>query len=96
VVTAAVHANLVESPHDAMKRMGQSKNRRLQEAFAAHLRHLGRVDPRDKHERVVLIVDNAPWQTGQVVSETDCISRIMNQFDAGQPLRRSYTGSPSL
>jgi len=69
VVTAAVHANLVESPQDAMKRMGQNKNRRLQEELAAHLRHLGWVDPRDKHERVVLIVDNAPWQAGQVVSE---------------------------
>ena len=52
-----------------MKRMGQNKNRRLQEEFAAHLRRLGWVDPRDKHERVMLIVDNVPWQVGQVVSE---------------------------
>ena len=69
MVTATVYANLVESPQDAMKRMGQNKNRRLQEEFAAHLRHLGWVDPRDKHEWVVLVVDNAPWQAGQVVSE---------------------------
>jgi hypothetical protein len=69
VVTAAVHASLVEIPQDAMMRMGQSKNRRLQEAVAAHLRHLSRVDPQDKHERVVSIVDNAPWQAGQVVSD---------------------------
>ena len=33
------------------------------------MRHLGRVDPRDKHERAVLIADNAPWQAGQVVGE---------------------------
>jgi len=43
VVTAAIHANLLESPKDAARRTGKSKVRRLQEAFAAHLRHIGRL-----------------------------------------------------
>jgi DDE superfamily endonuclease len=69
VVTAAVHANLVDSPKDATKRTGKSKTRRLQEAFADHLRHVGRIYPGSRHKRVVLIIDNAPWHAGKVVSE---------------------------
>src|SRR4051794_10499583 len=64
VITAAVHANLVESPQDATKKTGKSKTRRLQEAFADHLR-VGRVYPRSQHKRVVLIIDNAPWHAGK-------------------------------
>jgi hypothetical protein len=43
LVTAAVHANTLECPRDAPRKTGKSKNRRLTEAFAAHLRHGGRV-----------------------------------------------------
>jgi transposase len=67
LVSAAVHANTLESPKDAKKRTGQSKTRRLQEAFADHLRHIGRVYPREKHPRVVLVIDNAPWHRGQPI-----------------------------
>jgi len=69
LVTAAVHANTLESPHDAKRRTGQSKTRRLQEAFAAHLRHVGRVYPQEKHARVVLLIDNAPWHRGRPIDE---------------------------
>jgi transposase len=69
VVTAAVHANTVESPRGAARATGQSKNRRLQEGFAAHLRHIGRLYPREKYLRVVLVIDNAPWHTGEVVRQ---------------------------
>jgi hypothetical protein len=69
LVSAAVHANTLESPKDAKKRTGQSKTRRLQEAFAAHVRHVGRVYPRERHPRVVLLIDNAPWHRGQAVAE---------------------------
>jgi transposase len=69
LVTAAVHSNTLESPKDARKRTGKSKTRRMQEAFAAHLRHVGRVYPREKHPRVVLVIDNAPWHRGKLVDE---------------------------
>jgi transposase len=69
LVTAALHSNTLESPHDAKKRTGKSKTRRLQEAFAAHLRHLGRVYPRERYPRVVLVIDNAPWHRGQLSDE---------------------------
>jgi transposase len=69
VVTAAVHANLLESPARAKQATGKSKTRRMQEAFAAHLRHVARIYPADRHERVVLIIDNAPWHRGGPIDE---------------------------
>jgi hypothetical protein len=67
VVTAALHANTLESPKDAKARTGRNKTRRLQDAFAAHLRHVGAVYPASEHKRVVLIIDNAPWHAGEPV-----------------------------
>jgi transposase len=69
VVTAAVHANTLECPRDAKRKTGKSKNRRLTEAFAAHLRHVGRLYPGREHRRVVLVIDNAPWHTGRAVDD---------------------------
>jgi transposase len=69
LVSAAVHTNTLESPKDATKRTGQSKTRRLQQAFAAHLRHTGRVYARERHARVVLVMDNAPWHRGKLIDE---------------------------
>lgn len=67
LVSAAVHANLLDSPKDAAKKTGRSKTRRLQEAFAAHLRHVARMYPADRHKRVVVLIDNAPWHAGEPV-----------------------------
>jgi transposase len=69
LVTAAVHSNTLESPKDAKKKTGLSKNRRMQAGFAAHLRHVGRVYPADRHKEVVVVIDNAPWHRGQPVAE---------------------------
>jgi DDE superfamily endonuclease len=69
LVTAAVHANTLECPRDAKRKTGKSKNRRLTEAFAAHLRHVGRVYPQGQYRRVVLVIDNAPWHAGEAVDE---------------------------
>ena len=69
LVSAAVHANLVDSPKDAERRTGKGKTRRMQEAFAAHLRHVARVYPAAEHRRVVLVIDNAPWHRGKGIDE---------------------------
>jgi transposase len=69
LLSAALHSNLLESPKDAKKKTGKSKNRRLQEAFANHLRHVGRVYPRQQHQEVVLLIDNAPWHRGKLIEE---------------------------
>src|ERR1700722_14718601 len=69
LVSAALHTNTLESPQNAKKKMGKSKTRRMQEAFADHLRHIGRVYPHQRCPRVVLLIDNAPWHRGKVIDE---------------------------
>ena len=69
LITAALHANVVDSPKDAKAKTGQSKTRRMQAAFAAHLRHVGRAYPAEANPRVVVLIDNAPWHAGQVVRD---------------------------
>jgi transposase len=69
VVTGLLHANTLESPSRSKAKTGQSKVRRMQEAFAAHLRHVARLYPADRHARVVLIIDNAPWHRGKPIDE---------------------------
>jgi transposase len=69
LLSAAVHATTLECPAGKKKAGQPSKNRRLQEAFAAHLRHVGRLYPKERHQRVVLVIDNAPWHRGQPVAD---------------------------
>ena len=69
LTTAAVHATTLECPAGKKKAGQPSTNRRMQEAFAAHLRHVGRVYPKEQYRRVVLIIDNAPWHRGQPVAD---------------------------
>jgi transposase len=69
LVSAALHTNTLESPKDAKKETGKSKTRRMQEAFAWHLRHVGKVYPQDEYKEVVLLIDNAPWHRGGPINE---------------------------
>ena len=69
LLSAAVHSNTLESPKDVKKRTGKSKTRLLQEAFADHLRHVGRSYPAHRCPEVVLLIDNAPWHAGRPVAE---------------------------
>ena len=69
VATAAAHAKILDSPKDAKAKTGLSKMRRMQAAIAAHLQHVGRVDPPNRHPRVVLANGNAPYHRGRVVDE---------------------------
>jgi hypothetical protein len=64
VVTAALHSNTLLAPARRGPKGRPSKTRRLQEAFARHLRHVGQGYPQDRHARVVWIIDNAPWHRG--------------------------------
>ncbi len=69
LLTAAVSSNTLESPKDVKKKTGTSKTRRLQEAFADHLRPSGRVYPVEQCPEVVLRIDNAPGHAGKPVDE---------------------------
>ena len=69
LLSGALHTNTLESPQNAKKQTGKSKTRRLQEAFAEHLRHVGRIYPAHQYPEVVLLIDNAPWHRGKLVDE---------------------------
>ena len=69
VLTGALLANTLGCPRGARRQAGQSKTRRLREAFARHLRHVGRLYPSEKYRRVVLLIDNAPWHAGAAVRQ---------------------------
>jgi transposase len=72
LLTGAVHANTLESLQAANRKdrkAGGNKTRRMQQAFADHLRHVARTYPAGQHKRVVLLIDNAPWHRGKVVDE---------------------------
>ncbi len=68
LLTASLHATTLECPAGKKKAGQPSKNRRLQESFAEHLRHVGRMYPPGRHQRVVLVIDNAPWHRGGPVA----------------------------
>ncbi len=69
VASCALHTDAVAAATGLYRRAGEGKTRRLQRAFAAHLRRLGRRYPKERHRRVVLLIDNAPWHTGAVVQQ---------------------------
>jgi transposase len=69
LISGALHTNTSESLQAANRKSTDSKTRRMQRAFADHLRHVGRTYPRDKFRRVVLSIDNAPWHRGALINE---------------------------
>lgn len=69
LISGALHTTTLESLRAANRKSGESKNRRMQRAFGAHLRHVGKAYPGGKYKRVVLTIDNAPWHRGAPVSE---------------------------
>jgi transposase len=69
LISAAIHSNTLESPQRAKQKTGKSKTRRMQEAFADHLRHVGKIYPGHKYKEVVILIDNAPWHRGKPIDE---------------------------
>lgn len=69
VVRGALHTTTCESRQWPNRKSGVSKNRRMQRAFARHVRHVGRMYPPARYRRVVLIIDNAPWHRGGEVDD---------------------------
>jgi transposase len=69
VTSCALHTDTLASRTGLYRQTGESKTRRLQRTFAAHLRRLGRRYPKAKYPRVVILIDNAPWHAGGLVKE---------------------------
>ncbi len=68
-VTGQLASNSPESPAAAKRKTGLGKARRMQRAFADHLRHAARAYPKEGHKRVVLVIGNAPWHRGELIEE---------------------------
>jgi transposase len=69
LLSGAVHSNTLESLQEENRKKTESKTRRMQRAFADHLRHVGRMCPEGRFKRVVLTIDNAPWHRGPLIDE---------------------------
>jgi hypothetical protein len=69
LLSGALHSNTLESLQKDNRKPEDSKTRRMQRAFADHLRHVGRMCPRAESKRVVLTIDNAPWHRGPLIDE---------------------------
>lgn len=69
LISGAAHANTLESLQKDNRKSADSKTRRMQRAFADHLRHVGRRYPQAEFKRVVLTIDNAPWHRGPLIEE---------------------------
>lgn len=90
VVGGRLTTRLLDSPARAKATTGKSKTRRLQEAFASHLRDIARRYPRQWYSRVVVIIDNAPWHRGRVLRRRATHNRL---FDTMAALRRALRAS---
>ena len=75
LISGVLHSNTLESLQAANRKGGQSKTKRMQRGFADHLRHVGRVYPRERFGRVVLLLDNAPWHRGASIDDALAANR---------------------
>ena len=63
-VKGQLTTHLLEQPARSKAKTGQSKQPRLQVAFAAHLGDIARAYPASQYPEVVITIDNAPWHRG--------------------------------
>lgn len=69
VIDGKLITRIVEDLKNAVKKTGKSKCRRLQEAFAKHLRDVAKAYPKELGKTVTLTIDNAPWHRGKIIDE---------------------------
>jgi hypothetical protein len=67
VVSGRLISDVYESSASDRRRDGENKTRRMQQAFAAHLNHLGDAYPKETFPEVILAIDSAPWHRGKVI-----------------------------
>ncbi len=69
LVTGQLTTRIVDQGWASRKQhIGPSRRRRVQEAFARHLRDIARAYPATQYPRVVLVIDNAPWHQGAMIT----------------------------
>jgi hypothetical protein len=69
-ITGQLTTRLVERPRAPGKLQQPTSGQRcLQERFARHVRDIARAYPAAQYPRVVLVIDNAPWHRGALMTE---------------------------
>jgi DDE superfamily endonuclease len=90
MVTGRLTTRLVERGRaHGPRAKAPSRQRHMQAAFARHLRDIGRAYPAERHPHVVLVIDNAPWHRGGLMT------KVLNQLPQVQ-LYRLPSYSPQL
>lgn len=70
LVTGQLTTRLVERLRASAKaKKSWAGQRSLQEGFARHLRDIARAYPAAHYPRVVLVIDNAPWHRGALITQ---------------------------
>jgi transposase len=70
LVTGQLTTRLIEKPRTPTKpKKSRSGQRCLQEGFARHVRDIARAYPAAQYPRVVLVIDNAPWHRGALITQ---------------------------
>ena len=69
VVHGQLTTRLLEQPARSKAKTGQSKQQRLQVAFATHLRDIARASPVRAYPEVVITIDNAPGHRGPLMEQ---------------------------
>jgi transposase len=70
LITGQLTTRLVERSRASGKpKRRQSGQRCLQERFARHVRDIARAYPAAQYPQVVLVIDNAPWHRGTLITE---------------------------
>jgi hypothetical protein len=67
VVTGQLTTRLLEQPARSKAKTGQSKQRRLPVAFAAHLQDIARAYPASTYAEGVITIAKAPWHQGALM-----------------------------
>jgi DDE superfamily endonuclease len=69
LVTGQLTTRLLEQPARSKAKTGQSKQQRLQAAFASHLRDIAQAYPASEYPEVIITIDNAPWHRGAMMEQ---------------------------
>jgi DDE superfamily endonuclease len=70
LVTGQLTTRLIEKPRTPTKpKKSRSGQRCLQEGLARHVREIARAYPAAQYPRVVLVIDNAPWPRGALITK---------------------------
>jgi DDE superfamily endonuclease len=88
LVTGRLTTRLVERPRPPAKpKQAKSRQRCLQEGFARHLRDIARAYPAAQYPRVVLVIDNAPWHRGALMTQvlTACAQLELSHLPSSSP-----------